>query len=146
MTMADSKPELSSTTIGTGDPLRILLVEDNKDNQMLFRAYLKKLHCTVEIAENGAAGLEKFSAGSFDLVIMDMQMPVMDGYTATRAIRQWEKDQGRNPTPIVALTANAIAQTAEKSLEAGCTVHETKPIHKAQFIELICHYAGGREQ
>jgi hypothetical protein len=126
-------------------PLRILLVEDNKDNQLLFRAFLKTLPCTLEIAENGAAGVEKFSEGHFDLVIMDMQMPLMDGYAATRAMRQWEKDQGKNPTPIVALTANAMAETAERSLEAGCTAHQTKPIHKAQFIELISHYAGGRE-
>jgi len=143
--MADTKLDLDSSATCSGDPLRILLVEDNKDNQLLFRAFLKTLPCSLEIAENGAVGVEKFSAGNFDLVIMDLQMPVMDGYTATRTIRQWEKDQGRNPTPIVALTANAIAETTEKSLEAGCTAHETKPIQRAQFIDLICHYTGGRE-
>ena len=134
-----------NTMANSGSLVRILLIEDNVDNQLLFRAFLKSLPCQVEIAENGAVGVEKFSSANFDLVIMDMQMPVMDGYTATRTIREWEKEQGRKPTPIVALTANGIADMVEKSLAAGCTAHETKPIQRAQFIDLICHYTGGRE-
>lgn len=143
--MADTKLEMDTTMPYSGDPIRILLLEDNLDNQFLFRAFLKKLPCQLEIAENGAIGVENFTSGNFDLMIMDVQMPVMDGYTATRKIREWEKEQGRKPTPIVALTANVIADMEEKSLAAGCTAHETKPIHKAQFIELICRYTGGRE-
>jgi CheY-like chemotaxis protein len=129
----------------SGSLVRILLIEDNVDNQLLFRAYLKKLPCQVEIAENGALGVEKFTSGNFDLVIMDMQMPVMDGHTATRLIRKWEKDQGREPTPIVVLTANTLSEMAQVSLAAGCTVHMTKPIQKAKFIEIIAQYAGSRE-
>ena len=135
----------SNTMANSGSLVRILLIEDNVDNQLLFRAYLKKLPCQVEIAENGALGVEKFTSGNFDLVIMDMQMPVMDGHTATRLIRKWEKDQGREPTPIVVLTANTLSEMAQVSLAAGCTVHMTKPIQKAKFIEIIAQYAGSRE-
>jgi CheY-like chemotaxis protein len=76
---------------------------------------------------------------------MDMEMPVMDGHTATRLIRKWEKDRGRELTPIVVLTANTLSEMAQMSLAAGCTVHMTKPIQKAKFIEIIAQYAGSRE-
>ncbi|HEY3168026.1 MAG TPA: ATP-binding protein, partial [Candidatus Binatia bacterium] len=126
-------------------PIRILLAEDTKDNQALIQAYLKKGPYQLEMAENGEIAVKKFTAGNFDLVFMDMQMPVMDGYSATQAIRRWEKEQGREPTPIVALTAYALHEEAEKSFAAGCTAHVTKPIRKAKFIETISQYAGSRE-
>ena len=78
--------------------------------------------------------MEKFKAAQYDIVLMDMQMPVMDGLSATRAIRAWEAAQGRPPTPIIALTAHAIREDAEKSLEAGCNAHLTKPIKKATLL------------
>ena len=126
-------------------PMRILLIEDNADNQLLFRAYLKKLPCELEIAENGKIGVEIFKSGSFDVVLMDMQMPVMDGYTATQVIREWEKDRERKPTPIVALTANSLQQVAIKSLAVGCTAHMTKPVPRDKFIQTILEYAGLRK-
>jgi len=119
---------------------RVLLVEDSPDNQFLFRAFIKTLACEMDLAENGAVGVAKFQAGRYDLVLMDMHMPVMDGYTAMRAIRQWEKEQGREPTPIVALTANALQEMAEKSLAGGCNAYVTKPISRDQFINLIIEY------
>ncbi len=121
--------------------LRVLLVEDSPDNQFLFRAFIKKTPWEMELAENGAIGVEKFQTGHYDLVIMDMQMPVMDGYTAMRTIRQWEREQGRAPTPIVALTANSLQEMAEKSLAAGCNAYVTKPISRDQFVSLIRQYA-----
>ena len=78
--------------------------------------------------------------GSYDLVLMDIQMPVMDGYAATRAIRAWEQEQGRPPVPILALTANALQGEVQRSLEAGCTAHLTKPIRKARLLEAIQLY------
>lgn len=143
--MIDRKIHHNAAVEPPRPPLRVLLVEDNSDNQLLFRAYLKKLACHLEIAENGMIGVEKFQAGSYDLVIMDMQMPVMDGYTATQLIREWEKQQGRKPTPIVALTANALQPMVEKSLAAGCTAHVPKPVLKNAFLEIIVEYAGGGE-
>jgi CheY-like chemotaxis protein len=108
--------------------LRILLVEDSSDNRTITVAYLKDTPYRVEIAENGAIAYAKFTAGHFDLVLMDRQMPVMDGLTATRAIREWERANQRPPTPIVALTASALKGDQEQCMAAGCTAYLTKPI------------------
>ncbi len=81
--------------------------------------------------------MEKFKSGRYDLVLMDMQMPVMDGYTATRTIREWESQSGLKPTPIIALTAFALKEEMQKSLDAGCNAHLTKPIKKATLLEAI---------
>jgi CheY-like chemotaxis protein len=99
-------------------PLRILLAEDAPDNRFLIQAYLKKLPYRIEIAENGHVAIEKFKAIRPDLVLMDVQMPEIDGLAATRAIRQWESEQGLSPTPIIALTASALAEDVKRSLAA----------------------------
>jgi CheY-like chemotaxis protein len=82
--------------------------------------------------------VERFTtAGAYDLVLMDMEMPVMDGYTATRQIRAWEREHRLAPTPIIALSAYALAEEIEKSFAAGCDAHLTKPIKKADLLERI---------
>jgi CheY-like chemotaxis protein/HPt (histidine-containing phosphotransfer) domain-containing protein len=116
---------------------RILLVEDSADNRVLVLSYLRGTPCQVDVAENGQIAVEKFIAGHYDLVLMDVEMPVMDGYAATRAIRQWESTHGREPTPIVALTAYARPEDAQRSHEAGCTAHLTKPVRKPQLMQII---------
>ena len=121
---------------------RILLVEDAADNRALILAYLRKTPHQVEIAENGLVAVQKFQAEPFDLVLMDMQMPVMDGYAATREIRRWETAHGRPPVPIIALTAHALPEHAVLSTDAGCTAHVTKPIKKAILLETVEKYAG----
>jgi CheY-like chemotaxis protein len=121
--------------------LRILLAEDSPDNQTLIIAYLKQVADAVEIAENGAIAVEKYKTQRFDLVLMDVQMPVMDGYAATRAMREWETTQGRPPIPIIALTAHARQDDAENSRVAGCTAHLTKPIKKATLLSALTEYA-----
>jgi two-component system sensor histidine kinase/response regulator len=120
--------------------LRILLAEDSPDNQTLILAYLKQVAHSVEIAENGSIAVEKYKAQQFDLVLMDVQMPVMDGYAATRAMREWEIAQGRPPIPIIALTAHARQGDAENSRVAGCTAHLTKPIKKATLLSALSEY------
>lgn len=121
--------------------LNILLVEDNEDNRLLISTYLKKTPHRLHMAENGAVAVETFKADNFDIVFMDMQMPVMDGYTATREIRQWEKAKGRAAVPIIALTAYALKEDEKKSLDAGCTGHMTKPIKKAKLLAALVDYA-----
>jgi two-component system sensor histidine kinase/response regulator len=121
----------------------ILLVEDTIDNRLLIRAYLKNTPYEVDEAENGEIAVSKFKAQAYSLVLMDVQMPVMDGYAATQAIRTWEHAQGKPPTPIVALTAHAIKEDIEKSKAAGCTAHLTKPIKKATLLQAIEQYVGG---
>ena len=119
----------------------ILLVEDLEDNRDVVALFLKETPCQLDMAENGAVALQKFQTGTYDLVLMDMQMPIMDGLQATTAIRQWEHEQRRTPTPIVALTANAFKEEMDKSLAAGCTAHVTKPIKKKTLLTTITHYA-----
>ncbi len=121
----------------TTDIAPILLVEDTADNRLLVNAYLKRTPFTVVEAENGQIAVEKFKANKFSLVLMDVQMPVMDGYTATRAIRQWEAEQRCKPTPIIALTAHAVKEDMVKSLESGCDAHVTKPIKKQTLLDTI---------
>ncbi|HSN03947.1 MAG TPA: response regulator [Nitrospira sp.] len=124
--------------------LRVLLVEDSPDNQLLIRSYLKHSPHRLEIADNGAIGVEKFKQGHYDVLLMDMQMPVMDGLTATKAIRRWERDQDLPPTPIIALTALALKEEAAKIFEAGCNTHITKPVKKTTLLEIIQACKGHR--
>jgi CheY-like chemotaxis protein/HPt (histidine-containing phosphotransfer) domain-containing protein len=123
--------------------LRILLVEDSPDNRTITVAYLRDTPYRVEIAENGAVAFEKFRAGEFDLVLMDRQMPVMDGLTATRAIREWELAMHRPPTPIIALTASALKGDQEKFVAAGCTAYLTKPIKQDVLLQAIKEHSMG---
>ncbi len=122
-----------------GRGLRILLAEDSPDNVALIRAYLKRTGHTLEVVENGRLAVARLRAESYDLVLMDMQMPEMDGYSATRAIR--EREAGGPRTPILALTAHALVGDADKSLAAGCDEHLVKPIKKAQLLSVLERYA-----
>ncbi len=117
--------------------LRILLAEDSADNCTIAMAYLEGTPYQVEIAETGAIACEMFAAGRYDLVLMDRQMPVMDGLTATRKIRAWEKANDRAPTPIIALTASALKGDREKCMAAGCTAFLTKPIKQEVLLRAI---------
>src|SRR5450432_22062 len=117
--------------------LRILLAEDSPDNCIITMAYLEDTPYQVEIAETGAIACEKFTAGHYDLVLMDRQMPVMDGLTATRTIRAWEQANNRLPTPIIALTASALKGDREMCLAAGCTAFLTKPIKQEVLLKAI---------
>ena len=118
-------------------PLRILLAEDSPDNCLVTMAYLEDTPYRVEIAETGAIACEMFAARPYDLVLMDRQMPVMDGLTATRKIRAWEQANGKPPTPIIALTASALKGDREMCLAAGCTAFLTKPIKQEVLLQAI---------
>ena len=131
-----------AVSVGTGpEPhlpaLHVLLVEDSTDNRTITIAYLKDTPYRVDIAENGAIAVERFIAGHYDLVLMDRQMPVMDGLAATRAIRSWEQSNHRTPTPIIALTASALKGDQEKFEAAGCTAFLTKPIKQDVLLQAI---------
>ncbi|QDM19602.1 PAS domain S-box protein [Tardiphaga sp. vice278] len=117
--------------------LRILLAEDSPDNCIITMAYLEDTPYRVEIAETGAIACQMFELGRYDIVLMDRQMPVMDGLTATRTIRAWEKANDRPPTPIIALTASALKGDRETCLAAGCTAFLTKPIKQEVLLLAI---------
>ena len=92
-------------------------------------------------SRNGEVGVDKFVSGKYDLGLMDMRMLVMDGYTATREIRKWEKEYRKDPTPIIALTAHALMEDRQKCLDAGCTDYLSKPIKKGDLLKKISEYA-----
>lgn len=110
--------------------LKILLVDDAEDNRLLIQAYLKDANHFIVEAQNGEEAIRMVKEKDFDLVLMDMQMPVVDGYQATKQIRQWEKTNGIAPIEIWALTAYAIKEELDKSIQAGCQRHITKPIKR----------------
>jgi two-component system sensor histidine kinase/response regulator len=114
---------------------KVLLVEDNAVNQKVAQRFLERLGCEVELAENGEQCIRAWELGKFDLVLMDIQMPVMDGYTATRLIRENECADWH--TPIVALTANAMTGQLERCLSAGMDGLLTKPIAIERLREVL---------
>ncbi len=119
------------------EPRRILLADDSPYNRLLIQHYLKDLPYQLDMAENGEVALHKFMRASYDLVLMDLRMPVMDGHMAVRRMRKWEQDQKQPPTPIVALSASALEQDIRESLETGCTTHLSKPVKKSKLIAII---------
>ena len=125
---------------------RILVVDDKVDNRALLTHLLGRIGLETREAVNGVEALEVFEAWKPHCVLMDMKMPVMDGYTATRIIRCWEHEQGLDPTPILALTANAFAEDVHKSMEAGCTGHINKPIRRAPLMAEIAECTNGGSQ
>jgi PAS domain S-box-containing protein len=121
--------------------LRILLVEDSPDNRIITMAYVEDTPYQIDTAENGAIACQMFKAGHYDLVLMDRQMPVMDGLTATRTIRAWEQGNDKPSTPIIALTASALKGDREMCLAAGCTAFLTKPIKQDVLLRAIKEHA-----
>jgi PAS domain S-box-containing protein len=141
----DNLPVVNTLETADGRPAgRILIVEDSEDNRTLINAYLGGCGFELDFAENGMVGVEKAMFGHPDLVLMDLQMPVMDGLEATRAIREWEMKTRAHPMPILALTAHATGLEVGKSLFAGCTEHLTKPIKKATLLEAIAKHLNGK--
>jgi two-component system sensor histidine kinase/response regulator len=122
---------------------KVLLVEDNIVNQKVARKFLERLGCDVTVAENGLESIKAWQQGEFRLVLMDVQMPVMDGYTATRQIRDLEG--ARRRTPIVALTANAMTGQLERCLETGMDGLLTKPLDVEQLRETLERFGLGAE-
>ena len=112
----------------------LLIVDDSIDNRALLRTFLKYTRFEVEEADNGAVAVEMVKARRYDFILMDLLMPEMGGFEATRCIRQWEASQGLKPACIIALTAWAL--TAE-TLLSGATLHLTKPINKAKLLEVL---------
>lgn len=142
-----SQPIVTRGTLANNDNARrytgyVLLVEDNPVNQKVAVRFLERMGCKVRVADNGAEGVKAWQDARFDIVLMDLQMPVMDGLTATRRIRELEAGKGRT-TPIVALTANAMAGQLERCMEAGMNGFLTKPLEIARLHETLDRYGLG---
>lgn len=118
-------------------PLKVLVVDDSVKNRQLVEIFLKETKYETTFASNGLEAFEYAKNTDFDVILMDMQMPIMDGYTSTKKIREWEHLQKKHTVPIIALTAFALKGEREKSMNAGCNDHLTKPIKKTKLIETI---------
>jgi CheY-like chemotaxis protein len=126
---ASSAAEISS--------LRILAAEDNATNQLVLKTVISTFGLDVDIVPDGQKAVEAWASGDYDLILMDIQMPVMDGITATREIRATEARTGRPRTPIVALSANAMVHQVKEYLNAGMDMHVAKPIQLAKLHEAL---------
>jgi signal transduction histidine kinase/ActR/RegA family two-component response regulator len=135
----------------TGDaegapPIRILAAEDNPTNQQVLSAVMASVGLALEVVTDGAAAVVAWKTGRFDLVLMDIHMPVMGGVEATRAIRSIERDHGLARTPIIALTADAMTHRVAQYLEAGMDEHLAKPIEIKRLVETISRVAADSQR
>lgn len=137
--MTQVKTASASTPLGD-TACSILLVEDSESNLALMELYFKQTACTLDYALDGKEAVEKFKAGAYDLILMDIQMPIMDGYEATRLIRAHEKDNDLPHCPIIAVTANAFKEDREASLAAGCTGYLAKPVSKVELLQCVADH------
>ena len=138
------EPPGAATTSGSAVPalkplsgVRLLLAEDAPDSQLLIERFLRIEGAEVDLAEDGAEAVKKATAKDYDVILMDIQMPILDGYGATAALR----DQGYSG-PIIALTAHAMPGECEKSLRAGCDYHLIKPVDRKLLIQTVSRYSG----
>lgn len=139
-------PAMQPSTVPAVPPtpsetIRILVADDSEDNHAVIRAYLRQLPYVLDFVDDGASALEKLQTGRYELALMDVHMPRMDGYSVVRALREYERAQNLHPLPVLALTADAFKDAIEKSLAAGFTMHLAKPIHKSTFLEAIARHA-----
>ena len=139
MQIAEPDPSTSKKVIHDASVLKdkkILIVEDSVDNQLLAQLYLTRSGATVDFAENGQLGVEKAMSQAYDVVLMDIQMPIMDGYSATRELRK----QGFR-SPIVALTGYAMKEDQQRCFDAGCDDFLAKPFDRKSLVECVAKYA-----
>ena len=132
--------ELASSQAGDLLTGRILIAEDSDDNRFLLQEYLRNTGYKITFVNDGERALGAAGTQVFDLILMDMQMPVMDGLTATKLIREAEREAGRSAVPILALTANARKEDVEASRAAGCDAHVSKPISKPKLLSAIARH------
>ncbi|WP_304167022.1 ATP-binding protein [Phenylobacterium aquaticum] len=130
-------PQVEAMADPTGDGPRVLVVEDNPNNRKIVGMILELIQAETIFAENGQEGLDAYSPHRFDAVLMDLQMPVMDGLTATRMIRERERQEGVAPIPIIVVSANAMTHHVAESLACGASAHLAKPIQPLRLIQTL---------
>ena len=147
--MPDSEPQAAGTAkkVSVQDLVgkEILLVEDNELNMEIAQIVLKKAGLIIDTAENGSEAVAKAQAKRYDMILMDIQMPVMNGYEATRAIRQLE-DKHLADVPIIAMTANAFQEDKEKALSEGMDGHVAKPLKVEVLLQAMQEALKRKEQ
>ncbi|HAZ61784.1 MAG TPA: hypothetical protein DCY89_09460 [Gammaproteobacteria bacterium] len=142
-TAAPAATETASLELANGPPRRLLLVDDSADNRQLVRAFLRGQAWEVTEAADGAEAVALAVASRYDLILMDIQMPGMDGYAATAAIRSAEQSADRTAMRIVALSAHTAQEDIERALSAGCDAYLVKPLRKASLLDCLSASSGG---
>ncbi|MDP3816642.1 response regulator, partial [Pseudomonas sp.] len=138
-------PAQTSAPLNVPSDFRILVAEDNTISTKVIRGMLGKLNLQPDTASNGEEALSAMKAQQYDLVLMDCEMPVLDGFSATEQLRAWEAAEQRPRTPVVALTAHILTEHKERAREAGMDGHMAKPVELSQLRELIEHWVAERE-
>ena len=122
------------------------MAEDNSISTKVIRGMLSKLNLQPDTASNGEEALRAMQERQYDLVLMDCEMPVLDGFSATERLREWEQREQRGRTPVVALTAHILAEHKERARQVGMDGHMSKPVEMSQLRELIAHWVVERER
>jgi len=139
----DKRREQGESPLSPGDmdPMHVLLVDDEKVNRDLIRRFLDPFPITFDEAENGNRAIEMFSSRHYDLVLMDLNMPQMDGLAAAAEIRTRERSLNAQPTPVIAVTGSDSHDDTQKCAKAGFTLHLSKPIRKEKLIKAVIPFA-----
>jgi signal transduction histidine kinase/FixJ family two-component response regulator len=135
---------LARLVASDGARLRVLVVDDSEDNRVLLGEYLRGASVDVDFADDGDTAIEKATTQPFDAVFMDLQMPQLDGYAATRELIRRALDRGVAAPPVIALSAHVLAESFPQSLAAGCAMQLTKPIRKHTLLEALVRVTGAR--
>lgn len=125
---------------------RLLIVEDSESSRAMICEHLRQENFDITQAENGAVAVEQVKAARFDLVLMDIKMPMMDGYEAMRRIRQWEEARGLERTAIIAFTASAFEEDVQRALESGADLHLSKPVKREALAGAIKNLIGNQAE
>jgi CheY-like chemotaxis protein len=125
---------------------RVLVVDDVEISQRVIREFLRTTSCDLVFAENGRDALQHWQSGDIDLVLMDMRMPEMDGFQTVQAIRWQERKSGSLPTPIIAVTAGADQEDAERALAVGCDIYLVKPLSRESLLGALAQLLEWRDE
>ncbi len=139
-------PHVDTSSLQVPEDFRILVAEDNSISTKVIRGMLNKLNLRPDTASNGEEALRAMQEQQYDLVLMDCEMPVLDGFSATERLREWEQRESRSRTPVVALTAHILAEHKERARQVGMDGHMSKPVEMSQLRELIAHWVSERER
>ena len=138
------KPEFTQSATAPADTNvksehrgRLLIVEDSESSRAMICSHLRDENFDYDEADNGAVAVEKVKVARYDLILMDIQMPMMDGYEAMRRIRQWEQARGLPRTPIIAFTASSFEEDVQHAIENGADLHVSKPVKKDALAAAI---------
>ena len=145
-TSAHSHATVNSNPVSVPGDFRILVAEDNTISTKVIRGMLGKLNLHPDTASNGEEALRAMKAQRYDLVLMDCEMPILDGFTATEKLRAWEVGNQRVRTPVVALTAHILTEHKDRARQAGMDGHMSKPVELSQLRELVEHWVAQRDK